>query len=572
MESVDIAPHGVNMIPSRSTVTALGREMIMESIRAAENQLHNLYAQTHSLQNELNKVTADKLIVESRCRTVEDEIVHWKSLLAPIHRIAPETIIHIFELCCAGNNLTASGPSIRHTTPRLLVLSAVCARWRDLALGTPSLWTSFAVDVHGHCVSPTSLYCLTRLFIDRSRNLLLDMRVGYAIGDENNAYDFFQLLANNSRRWCSLALKITTEASYQSHFENIRGEVPELQKLALTFAGVGPATVGDFLLRAFEDAPSLHTLDLDMELASTGVLIPWSQIKDIKLRSGHVHDTLNILSKLPMAEHVSVEVLFQDQEAFVVPEVCLPKVKSLSFCIGTEPRSDADGALTDLLKHCTFSTLESLSITQLYPPMTQAWDEPWKTGCIRDLIHRSSCSLTTLHICYVPIADFDLVSILELTPALVTLHVLEGFPETYYIGNSRRKNITITSHFLRRLSVHWHETFEHAKTRFVENIIVPRLQHLELNVYYTDLDQALLINAIVSRCPSTDRLDRQLSKNDGISKLQSWLRSVKLAIQVDGDRQDTETLFLLLCFKNSGVMVDMNVVQETVYDVAEIDV
>ncbi|KAI1789409.1 hypothetical protein LXA43DRAFT_1096440 [Ganoderma leucocontextum] len=74
--------------------------------------------------------------------------------LSRIHRLPPEILILIFlfvsePLSPPGHR----GPSTARQTYDLLPIIQVCRRWRQLALGTPSLWSTMCESASGHAAT-----------------------------------------------------------------------------------------------------------------------------------------------------------------------------------------------------------------------------------------------------------------------------------------------------------------------------------------------------------------------------------------------------------------------------------
>ncbi|KAL0578976.1 hypothetical protein V5O48_003016 [Marasmius crinis-equi] len=477
-------------------------------------------------------------------------------------------MVLVFEACRAGNDITVRGVCIPRPTPPLIVLCAVCGRWRKLALETPSLWATVKINVIGNPRTPTNVYCTTQLFFERSHQTLVHADVGYTPVDDDRS-DFFQIVAENSRRWRTMSLRLTCKGSHQPVFNTIRDRLPMLDNLSITLAGTGAGDVGKSFLTAFETCPSLHTVVLDMKLVCAGLLLPWNQIRILRLRQCHVHDAMIVFTRVPTAEQITIDGLFQDVELHDDNNITLASVKTLAFDLGTEPDSTADGALSDILRQCKIPRLESITISQSYPPTDRAWDVPWTVTFFRDLILGSACRLTSISLCHVPIADYDLISILELTPRLTKLEIREGFPDTYYIETRMRKNTTVTSHLLRRLTVQYHPREGNANiaTNNPYNILIPRLRELSLSVFDGDLASKALVEMIVSRCPVADGRPSVAIGVNFAARYFDPLSHVNVTVHVREETNDFAELLGLCCFREAGLMMEIRVDQELEYDV-----
>ncbi|KAE9407265.1 hypothetical protein BT96DRAFT_748924, partial [Gymnopus androsaceus JB14] len=88
-------------------------------------------AQVKSLEAQISELTRQK-----DAKLVE--LVSFRNILPPIHRIPAEILSNIFELACLPEDgIFQSKHTIVLYTHNL---SSVCALWRKVALATPRLW------------------------------------------------------------------------------------------------------------------------------------------------------------------------------------------------------------------------------------------------------------------------------------------------------------------------------------------------------------------------------------------------------------------------------------------------
>ncbi|THU98926.1 hypothetical protein K435DRAFT_565375, partial [Dendrothele bispora CBS 962.96] len=84
---------------------------------------------------EIRKLRAKIDLLESERNEGYRQIYHYRSLLAPIRRLFPELLSQIFQFACPKTTMTdkIDCPAVR--------VSQVCARWRELARSTSTLWS-----------------------------------------------------------------------------------------------------------------------------------------------------------------------------------------------------------------------------------------------------------------------------------------------------------------------------------------------------------------------------------------------------------------------------------------------
>ncbi|KAF8589013.1 hypothetical protein K439DRAFT_1333672, partial [Ramaria rubella] len=83
---------------------------------------------------ELQKQTEE---LQSRREVACETLSLHQALVAPARRLMPEALGEIFEHCIDGPSFSAcSAP---------LLLTHVCHKWRQVAYGTPQLWTQLSI-------------------------------------------------------------------------------------------------------------------------------------------------------------------------------------------------------------------------------------------------------------------------------------------------------------------------------------------------------------------------------------------------------------------------------------------
>ncbi|KAK0452849.1 uncharacterized protein EV420DRAFT_1558645 [Desarmillaria tabescens] len=199
----------------------------------------------NSIQSRLDRILQLESEI-SRLRTEVDcsrlSLRKYDFLHAPIRRLPPELLLLIFR------ELELDGLSFKNRTP--LVLMGVCASWRHLVAGTPTLWStmrmgcSYGWDLHRSLsgsldVSRTS--SLLALTLQYSKAAPLDI-ILHSGGESSRVEGLTNLLKQHSSRWRSLN---TDNGRF------IPANLPALEMLVLR----------DFsTLSSSLQAPRLHTL------------------------------------------------------------------------------------------------------------------------------------------------------------------------------------------------------------------------------------------------------------------------------------------------------------------------
>ena len=129
----DLRVHASDFLPNSAEA--------LELRTGVAHQEHNIQA----LNVRIASLETQLCCLRTQRTSLVESLTIKKALLAPIRRLAPETLGEIFELC--NNNSVAPGVR-RIITPDSvpILVGSVCTKWRRVALGTPQLWTSLALE------------------------------------------------------------------------------------------------------------------------------------------------------------------------------------------------------------------------------------------------------------------------------------------------------------------------------------------------------------------------------------------------------------------------------------------
>ncbi|KAE9405401.1 hypothetical protein BT96DRAFT_812219, partial [Gymnopus androsaceus JB14] len=102
---------------------------ISQNLQLAEKEHEDYETELHELQMRILSIKFQK-------KRLEDYI---RSLRTPIRKLPNELFLRIFLFCCGDNDG-------RFGVPNVIVIGAVCTRWRELVNSCSQIWTRFAVD------------------------------------------------------------------------------------------------------------------------------------------------------------------------------------------------------------------------------------------------------------------------------------------------------------------------------------------------------------------------------------------------------------------------------------------
>ncbi|KAL0579416.1 hypothetical protein V5O48_002587 [Marasmius crinis-equi] len=510
----------------RSTVTVSDRSMISQSLLDAEVELKEYQAQ-------INRLQASIWALESKSKRLMKNMESYRSLLSPVRRMPLEILTMIFTFLCGNNDLVPSTP------PPAISLSMVCGRWRDIALSSPTLWSTLSLDF-SHWTEAARLHSLentTRLFMENSGRSPLKISVTFPSHEfPAEALPSLRNISKQCNRWQSLSLTFSEPSGLPfAGFDAIRGELPMLQCLSLIrqpYTDITTIWEDCPLLNLFDTCPSLRTLDIspdDYLLDDEEPPLPCRQIKALQIRNSHNRSALSLLSTCPNVEDVELTGLYgsneswPDFEGYVVSDV----VKSLTV-MGATRQPDLD----DILRHLTLPGLTSLVLSG------HGIQWIWDGSILKEFFHRSTTNITSLHLRGLPITDVELLSLLSMLPSLTHLGI-EEMPVAL-------RNRVITKRFLNSLALHPSDTPSSAP-------LLPFLREMNLVVHSRDIDPEAFKAALSSRWHG----DLEHTKDAGNVSLQAVSISVMLRIK-DLRTPDYDVLDCLRCFRDVGMWVSVS--------------
>ncbi|KIK54723.1 hypothetical protein GYMLUDRAFT_48435 [Collybiopsis luxurians FD-317 M1] len=436
-------------------------------------------------QAEVIRLRAQITYIEVQQELLEEHKMKLQSLLSPVRKIPNETLSRIFEYVCKENLFQdhpwpedsdnkgkisppteLSGPAITYLPT--MAISSVCARWRELALSLPSLWSQLKLEIFTAFQqeeSPVSLIATLEIYLERSGDwplaIALNIR-GDTTGDIPSALVHILPHTHRWKRFKYSGEHTLTDFHILSNFR-----FPLLSRLELEADSKG---IPSRDLDRFEHAPKLRFLSTDQWFPCK---IPYDQLRLLSIGTHSRADMEQVLRSCPLL--ISLELYSQSDLDF---ETVTPAKAATSWRNITLLQFNmAHGKLYEMV----FSSFNFPSLNHLR--MKGKQDLFWPGRAIDSFISRSSCRITILTMDKVSVSDVELIAALRMMTYLEKLEVQDG------IGES-----PITSHLISSL---------HAvgRNRSTGSIIylVPKLQSLRLYFNGEALDDRAFARMIVSR-------------------------------------------------------------------------
>ncbi|KAK7047120.1 hypothetical protein VNI00_006785 [Paramarasmius palmivorus] len=431
------------------------KEHIIESrkhVRGPLESIYEEYAKTNCyhpnaelFQRERNVARNNLLRIEATLALLEAERSRLKGVLAkysvilhPIRQLPSEIMQKIFLFCVDRHiaNTERVFPdepdrgSFPFPTSTLnpfqmpWLLGQICASWRTVALSTPDLWASVAVDVRrsvGDLKKQVLSSNVLRLGLQLSRSQNHPLSISLLLKNEQPFHPWILILCSRSSNW--RYLRLDGEVNGLRSINQVQHFLPSLEILELKLNAVSPI---DLQVDLFEQAPRLETLILTgipMRMAK----LPLHQLKRFRWNEDGHWQSVNAMVTFVQT------LLWPVLRALSKVEICSLNFASVHSLAGVHSHWSNLSALQ-------YDCLQSLEITS-HSSITQAgvqyllrrltapslihlkiWSRLSGVSELIEFVQRSLCKLTTLVIYgvdSVPAEQF--AKLLSLMPDLTRL-------------------------------------------------------------------------------------------------------------------------------------------------------
>ncbi|KAJ7817969.1 hypothetical protein B0H13DRAFT_2682990 [Mycena leptocephala] len=251
------------------------------------------------------------------------------------------------------------------------VLTHVCRRWREIALGTPTLWSAIGTSYYDGIPLKQKAH-LFDLWLKRSRSRPLSLRIV-----NRDVAEILAAVVPHRARWEHLDFLLPP--SYPHIFDS---PMPLLRHLDLELSDY-PATDSD-VLATFCDVPLLRSVILDAA-ALTSIMLPWAQLTSLTLSNVYLRECVTVLQKTSNLVHCELWLRFGSINDQLGPDIPLPCLESLTL---VDP---GDDPVTDFLEKFIVPALRRLEVPNEFLG-------PSPLDSLTGFISKSGCKLEEVHI------------------------------------------------------------------------------------------------------------------------------------------------------------------------------
>ncbi|KAJ7650963.1 hypothetical protein FB45DRAFT_28895 [Roridomyces roridus] len=278
-------PSIAHILRSESAPSSLQLRMVDRHIEKLDSQLASLKSLTRLVIRRHGELTKSIKEHKASISRHEDLATTTASTSSPMSCVPTEILAYIFSLLVEDEFYMAgwSGPYDRVPQQAPWVLTRVCRRWADVALGSKLLWSRVFFPLESRVLEDGAA-SLMKLLHERSGSAPLTVRIWESMPAYTD--DSFDVLLEHAHRWQNLELELprTTPSPVLGKLEAVRGRLHNLTKLNIRSEPVESlGTIDDVRDIFCEGTPELTTIraefhDAEALAVASPFIFPWRQL------------------------------------------------------------------------------------------------------------------------------------------------------------------------------------------------------------------------------------------------------------------------------------------------------
>jgi hypothetical protein len=458
-----------------------------KEVASCEAEIKKLEWQAAQIQREAAKFRQKVVRITHEKEQMKSLLSVCDALSSSVLKLPADVLSEIFSYV-AENDLTEykwlGNSSLDSTFPMRwkimgYSLERICSRWRRAAISTPALWSTISVaitstkDLTERMHDKTAVPAM-KTILKRSKEHPLEISLAYIDGDPRTNL-LWPLLIEQQHRWHRLTIIATEDLQPPHNLSHALASItslPSLERLEIyrEMRWFVPMDV----------CPKLKSFSgVGIDIYSGKVGLPLGQIPSIELYYTFRDVAYRMmLEKFTSARNITVIPIDQPERELSVtlPSSCSALCIDMEIISGRVP-------ITAFVAPSTLSSLEVHSGKD---------DEVPRILHLADFtqfLTQSKCTLTSLSIHWVKLDQGEIITLLGVVPALTRLSIKETLGINLLEGGHHRD---LFYHFnIRRLQ----ETTPDG-LRF---ILLPFLQHLELNIFTNGVSDEDIVDIIIPR-------------------------------------------------------------------------
>ncbi|KAG1747976.1 uncharacterized protein EDB91DRAFT_52491 [Suillus paluster] len=355
-----LAMHKDQSISATITKHQQQLDAVLHEISGLETVMDGMKDLHHQLVEKKDKITQSMNV--------------YKGLVSPVRRLPTEVLSQIFDHCLPEDSRLLS-PSMEHAP---MLLTGICRRWREVAVGVPSLWRRLYVEVDDDGNWQDGTFCHD-LWLKRSRGCPISLELDCYANDLTELRSLFQPYINQIS---SLSIYFSGETD---ETDLLLEDLPALRELAIKidFAlELDILSVTQSISQLPSTMRSLKVVGLLFDARNLSSLDPlWFHLTNVEISIRHPNAFLRLLQLCPSLSSLKVRAKFdlvQTLEPFTHTEI-----QSLRIDFNSEQTR----SLSDLFGALSLPNLRVLEVRYI---------EKWPHKKFKAFLARSKCPLERL--------------------------------------------------------------------------------------------------------------------------------------------------------------------------------
>jgi hypothetical protein len=335
-------PYSKPGFPDTNHPVELEGESINAIISEREQQLDAVLRDFSALETVMVGIkNLRQSLAEQKCKIIQSRHLH-KGFMSTLRRLPTEILSHIFHYCLPGRKYNSPAAKL---VPMLL--TRICRRWREVAVGMPSLWCRLFVKGNWR----RAAFCYD-LWLQRPRGHPLSLVLD--INPHSSTYLLRSLLQPYINQIESLFISFSNR---ERRPEILFEDLPTLQKLVIL--GLDPYSAAFVRSTSFlpSTMSSLNVINLrphfDLELINSCSPM-WANLTDVAIAISDSNAVLLLLQLCPNLSSLMIHVEFD--HAQILEPLTHTGVQTLS----TAGPNCSNGLVSDLFDALSLPNLRVL--------------------------------------------------------------------------------------------------------------------------------------------------------------------------------------------------------------------
>ncbi|KAG2145157.1 hypothetical protein DEU56DRAFT_195002 [Suillus clintonianus] len=362
----------INIPNTNPSAVELKGESIRNIVIERQQQLDAVLLHISGLETVMDGIKILHLeLVEQKDKIIQSMTFH-NGLVSPLWRLPTEILSQIFHHCLPEHKYLSPASNLAP-----MLLTRICRQWREVAMGTPSLWCRLVVDLRDRDWEQAAVYYGS--WLNRSRGYLLSLAFrGWYSSKHHN------LLQPYINQISSLTIGFDEAADIPEHLFK---DLPALQELVVLGGfGISDASIfGQLISRLPFTMRSLDVWQLPaFDIVHLSSFNPaWAHLTIVKITIIDPDAFLHLLRLCPNLSSLTVDIVFRRTQT--LEPLTHANIQSLFIVISSFIVPLLPGLFNAL-------TLPNLRVLQ-----ARCHDDvQWPHMQLRSLLARSRCPLESL--------------------------------------------------------------------------------------------------------------------------------------------------------------------------------